>query len=49
MKNSLMHFDSVEDCWISKEVERPYINHVFFFYLDRKEKEKEFIFQLNLN
>lgn len=49
MKNYLMNFDSVEDCWISKEVERPYINHVFFFYLDSKEKEREFIFQLNLN
>jgi hypothetical protein len=49
MKNYIMNFDNIEDVWISKEAERPYIHHVFFFYIDDKEKEREFIFTINMN
>ena len=49
MKNYIMPINSIEDSFSYPEAERPYIHHVFFFYVDYKDKEREFIFELNMN
>ena len=49
MKIYTMPINNIEDSFSYSEAERTYIHHVFFFYIDDKEKEREFIFELNMN